>query len=135
MKPDLPDQLPSDRAFGLQFAVVFAVLAAYFHHTSGLGPLPLLFVCLSLVTLVATSCGPGLLRPFNRAWFMLGLLLGRIVSPVVIGAIFFLVITPLALVMRVAVRDALRLRKRAAPSFWITRNPAGPEPDSFTNQF
>lgn len=135
MNPDLPDQPPSDRAFGLQFAVVFAVLAAYFHHASGLGPLPLAFACLSLLALGAAACRPGLLRPFNRAWFMLGLLLGRIVSPVVIGAIFFLVISPLALAMRAAGRDALRLRHRTTPTFWITRNPAGPEPASFKNQF
>ena len=70
----------------------------------------------------------------NRAWFRLGLLLSRIVSPVVVGAMFLLIVTPVALVMRAAGRDALRLRSRAG-SYWIKRTPPGLPPESFKHQF
>jgi len=65
----------------------------------------------------------------------LGHLLGRIVSPIVLGLIFFVLITPVALFGRVAGRDPLRLKPRAISSYWVKREPAGPTPDSFKNQF
>ena len=72
----------------------------------------------------------------NRAWFALGMLMHRIVSPVVLGAIYFLVVTPIAFAMRLAGRDPLDRRREAAKaSYWKDRVPPGPKPDSFRNQF
>lgn len=63
------------------------------------------------------------------------MLLGKIVSPIVLGIIFFLLISPVALVTRAFGRDALRLKAAETGSLWITRTPPGPDPESFKNQF
>jgi hypothetical protein len=76
-----------------------------------------------------------LLRPLNKAWYQLGLFLGRFVSPIVLGILFFIVITPVAIVMRLSGRDALKLRRQDVSSHWIDRKPPGPEPESFKEQF
>jgi hypothetical protein len=78
---------------------------------------------------------PIVLRPFNKAWYKLGLLMGRVVSPIVLGILFFILISPIAIVMRLAGRDALKLRKQNVQSHWIDRAPPGPSSDSFKEQF
>ena len=75
------------------------------------------------------------LAPLNKAWAALGQILGRLVSPIVLGLIFFCLITPVALIGRIGGRDQLRLKTRADTSYWIKREPPGPAPDSFKNQF
>ena len=82
-----------------------------------------------------TFFAPVFLTPFNKAWYQLGLFLGKVVSPIVLGVIFFIVITPVAIVMKLAGRDALKLRKQNISSYWIDRKPPGPEPESFKEQF
>jgi hypothetical protein len=72
----------------------------------------------------------------NWAWTKLGLLLGKIVNPIVIGILFFLVFVPAAVVMRMLGKDALRLKPdRSRSSYWIVRNPPGPQPESMLRQF
>jgi hypothetical protein len=61
--------------------------------------------------------------------------LGKIVSPIVLGFIFFIIITPVAIVTKLAGRDALKLRKQNVDSYWVDRSPPGPEPESFKEQF
>ena len=79
---------------------------------------------------------PSVLDPLNRAWIRLGLLLQRVVSPVVLGLLFFAVITPVALLMRLLGRATLSLGfDRSARSYWIDRRPPGPAPDSMRQQF
>jgi len=127
--------LPSERNFGLLFVLVFLLASGYTLYKG----LPLVLAaslgCAGAVVLVVSFLAPRWLAPFNRAWFALGLLLGKIVSPVVLGAIFFLLITPISLSMRLMGRDALKLRTRDVNTRWVDRNPAGPDPGSFKNQF
>jgi hypothetical protein len=79
---------------------------------------------------------PALLAPFNRAWTKLGRILGRIVSPIVLGGLFFLVIAPIAIVFRWMGRDLLNLRRDPkAASYWLIRDPPGPTPESINDQF
>ena len=79
---------------------------------------------------------PSILAPLNRLWLRFGLLLHRIVSPLVLGIMFFLVITPMGLLMRAFGKDLLRLKfDRAAASYWIERTPPGPPPESMADQF
>ena len=129
--------LPSERSFGLLFGAVFALLAAYgwvFKGWSLVIVLALLGVAVAFVLLGFVA--PKVLRPLNWLWFQLGQLLGKIVSPVVLGAIFFLLLTPVSLVTRLFGRDELRLKRKARQtSYWLERAPPGPEPESFKNQF
>jgi len=84
---------------------------------------------------VATLLSPQLLAPLNRLWYGLGVLLGKIISPIVLGLIFFVLITPVSLVTRLFGRDELKMKKRNVESYWVDRSPPGPPSDSFKNQY
>ena len=87
------------------------------------------------ILLCVTLFFPRLLRPLNKGWFELGLLLGRIVNPIVLGIFFFFVITPIAMVTRLFGRDELKTKKRIVDSYWIERIPPGPKGESFNHKF
>lgn len=127
--------LPAERSFGILFFVVFMAVAAYFWHKGYEDSWIFGALALSLFFLLAGFLTPTLLRPLNKLWFQLGLLMGRVVSPIVLGAIFFVLLSPIAILMRVFGRDELKLKKRDVNSYWIERQPHGPSPDSFKDQF
>ncbi len=130
MKP----ALPSNRSFGWTFTAAFILFGAYgFWHDRAHAPWLLAAAALTaLVTLTRETW----LTPLNRAWMKLGELLGRVVSPVVLGIIFFAVFTPVGLVMRAFGRDAMCRRfEPARPSYWVRRDPPGPADDSYRNMF
>lgn len=128
-------KLPSERTFGLVFVGIFLIAAAYGWYKQFSNTWVDVFLALASVFLLLTLIAPKLLRPLNKAWYQLGLFLGRFVSPIVLGILFFIVITPVAIAMRLAGRDALKLRKQNVDSHWIDRKPPGPEPESFKEQF
>ena len=126
-------ELPSNRKFGIFFTFVFAVVAVYFYN-SDIMTWAYLFSATSLIFLVFTLVKDELLLPFNKLWMRFGLLLGIIVSPIVLGIIFFGLFMPIATIMRVSGRDELKLKFSRKASHWISRS----EPiksDSFKNQF
>lgn len=129
-----PMSLPSERSFGALFAAIFMGMAVFSMFKGsvtlacGLGLLALAFAALAMVL-------PHWLAPLNRAWFQLGVLMGRVVSPVVLGVVFFGLITPVGCIGRWLGRDELRLRRIDRPSHWVDREPVGPDPDSYKNQF
>ena len=126
---------PSERSFGLLFTVVFAGLAGYAVYKGWQREAAIAWGAASALTAAVTLFVPRLLAPFNRAWYLLGELLGRIVSPIVMGVIFFGLITPVALFGRLRGRDELRMRRRTVSTHWTDRDPPGPAADSFKNQF
>ena len=129
-----PQQLPSNRKFGLFFAAVFIVLGAYAYWKAW-GEVSVAAIILSVLASAVTLIAPQLLTPFNRLWNSLGILLGKIVSPIVLGIIFFVLITPISLVIRLFGRDELKIKKRSVDSYWVDRSPPGPSADSFKNQY
>ena len=126
-------ELPSNRKFGFFFTFVFTVTAAYLlSSTNMIGAY--IFAIASLIFLVVTVAKADILLPLNKLWMRFGLLLGMIVSPIVLGIIFFGLFTPIAILMRVSGRDELKLKFNKKSSYWITRS----EPinsSSFKNQF
>jgi len=124
----------SNRSFGLVFAAVFLLVALFpLLHGQALRHWALI-VSGALVLIVFFM--PALLTHPNRLWLRLGLLLNAVVSPVAMGVLFYVVITPIGLVMRGFGHDPLRLMfDPAAASYWIKREPPGPEPKSLTNQY
>jgi len=91
---------------------------------------------LSGAFLAAALVSPAVLGPFNRVWTYVGILLQRIVSPVVLGMLYFLTITPIGVLMRWTGRIPLKLRfDPDAQSYWTERRPPGPSPDTMPNQF
>jgi len=124
----------SDRTFGLVFAAFFAVVALLplWRHASPRWWALLLGAGFAVIALTM----PAWLAPLNRAWMQLGLLIGKVVSPIALGLVFFAVLTPTAMLMRWRGKDPLRLRRMPeAPSYWQSRTPPGPPPQSMTNQF
>ncbi|NIO41290.1 MAG: hypothetical protein GTO41_14600 [Burkholderiales bacterium] len=126
--------LPSNQNFGWIFTGIFALIGAYsawIERTS----LAVTLFALSGLFAALTLLAPRALTPLNRLWFKFGLLLGRIVSPLVLAVLFFLVITPVALLTRLFGRDELRLKRRDKSTYWISREPPGPDRQSFKNQY
>ena len=126
-------ELPSNRKFGFFFTFVFSAAAAYFFHAANI-TWAYVFVTAALIFLLITLIKSDVLLPLNKLWMRFGLLLGMIVSPIVLGIIFFGLFTPIAILMRLSGRDELRLRFSHKVSHWITRS----EPiksESFKHQF
>ena len=124
----------SDRAFGMVFAGVFFVIAVW-PLVHGTVPRWWAFVVSAGFAGIALL-KPVLLARLNRLWMKLGILLGKVVSPIALGVLFYGVLTPIGAIIRLAGKDPLRLKRDpAAISYWIPRNPPGPPPDSMTNQF
>ena len=124
----------SDRTFGLVFAGFFGIVATYsMVFGDAISPWA---VVLSGLFLASAVLRPSMLAPLNRVWTGFGLLLHRIVSPVTLAAMFFLVITPTGLVMRIFRKDLLRLKlDKNAQTYWIERAPPGPAPETLKDQF
>ncbi len=125
---------PSDRSFGITFAVVLALI--------GLLPLwrnhPVRWWALAIgaAFLIVSFTKASILHQPNRLWMGLAMILNRIMSPIVMGLVFFLAVLPTSLIMRMLGKDPMRLRfDRDAGSYWIPRTPPGPAPDSMSRQF
>lgn len=126
--------LPTNRKFGFFFSGVFLIASAYFYireSTVAAYSLAILSILLLIITLVRAD----ILFPFNKLWMRFGLLLGKIISPIVLGVIFFALFTPVSLAMRLFGRDELRLCFKQKNSHWIPRESDPTETDAFKHQF
>jgi len=124
----------SDRSFGFVISAVLAVVTivgvwrggAFWPWTLGL----------AAALLAAALLYPAALKPLNRWWFRFGLLLHKIVSPIVMAFLYFCTVLPTGIAMRIFGKDILRLKRQPqAESYWIVRRPPGPAPDSMKDQF
>ena len=124
----------SDRSFGLVFTAFFALVWLLPLWSSR--PVRWWALAVSAAFLLAAWVKPEVLAPLNRVWATFGRLLNKITNPVVLGLLFFGVFTPFGWVSRVFGRDALRLKfDKQASTYWLPRQPPGPEPGSMSRQF
>ena len=124
----------SNRSFGFVFTVVFSVVGLY-PLWSG-GELHIWGLVIAGLIFVSALAAPAILAPLNRIWFKFGMLLHKIVSPLIMGLIFFSCVMPIGLLMRVCGKRPLDLDfDPAATSYWIHRPPPSPEPGSMKRQF
>jgi len=124
----------SNRAFGWVFTIVFLIIALLPLFSGG--ALRWWSLIVSGMVAVITMAAPALLTIPNRLWLRFGLLLHSIVSPVVLAIMFYVVVTPMGVLMRAFGKDSLRLsRSGSVQSYWIRRDPPGPKPESMSNQF
>jgi hypothetical protein len=124
----------SDRFFGLTFFAVFLILALW--PLLAQGPVRPVALGIALAFLAVSLIAPKRLAPLNRLWLKFGELLHRITSPIILGIMFFGVITPVGWLMRLAGKDLLHMKfDRDAPSYWIRREPPGPDKASLKRQF
>ena len=124
----------SNRSFGWVFTAVFLLVTAWPLLSGGAVRWWALLVAVAFA--LVTVAVPKLLAVPNRLWLRLGLLLNRIISPVALAILFYVVVTPVGALMRMLGKDNLRLRRGdSEASYWITRRPPGPKPDSLNHQF
>ena len=126
-------ELPSNRRFGFFFAFIFALAATYWFYSENL-TWAYTFFLTSFVFLIISLLKSEALLPLNKLWMRFGLLLGMIISPIVLGIIFFGLFTPIAILMHLIGRDELRLKFTKKTSYWISRNESI-QSESFKQQF
>jgi len=123
-------KISSNKSFGIVFFTVFLLIALY--------PLiknenvRLWSLTVSFIILIITLFYPKFLDPLNKLWFKFGIFLGKIISPIIMGIIFFLVVTPIGLIMRLIGKDVLNLKYNDYRSYWIEKT--GPK-SKMKNQF
>ena len=123
-------KLPTNRNFGIVFSVVFLLIALW----------PLLkqndvriwSLIISIIFLILGLLNSNILLPLNKLWFKFGILLGSIVAPIVMGIVYFLVVTPIGLIMRMFRKDLLNLKKNNKNTYWIDKDNSN---SNLKNQF
>ena len=132
---NLPEvHLPTNRKFGFFFTAVFALAGGYFLNENSTAA-AYIFLVLAGAFFLVTMTKADFLFPLNKLWMHFGLILGKIVSPIVLGVIFFGLFTPIALVMRIVGRDELGLKAKKLTSFWKVREKSTLSSSQFENQF
>ncbi|NDF58001.1 MAG: hypothetical protein EB106_03400 [Proteobacteria bacterium] len=110
---------PKDNiTFGILFFIFFLIIGLYPLKSGGV--IRIWSIILSLIFFIITIIRPNLFTYLNRLWIKFGMLLGKIISPIVMGLVFFFVVTPIGILVRVLKKDVMGL-KRGAPSYWINR--------------
>jgi predicted membrane metal-binding protein len=129
-----PLKLPTDRSFGFTFAVVFALFGGWLLWKASTAAIYVLGASAAFAVLAVAV--PKILHPLNVVWMRFGALLNLIVTPIVMGVIYFGIFTPVALVFRIKGRDALRRSfERDGATYWIDRTPPGPDGQTLPRQF
>ena len=118
-------KLPSNRNFGIVFFLVFLIIG--FWPLINTEEVRIWAIIISLIFLLLGLINSKLLNPLNQVWFKFGVLLSKIISPIVMGAIFFLVVTPIGLLMKIFKKDLLNLKLNKDKSYWIKKT------DSYSN--
>ena len=126
-------ELPSNKKYGHFLTLLFLIAAGYFYFNSTMA---VVYICtvIAAIFFLVTLVKADLLLPLNKLWMRLGFLLGTIVSPIVLGVIFFGLFTPIAFLMRLRGRDQLRLKFKSKNTHWVLRNEEITV-TSFKNQF
>jgi hypothetical protein len=112
-------KISSNRSFGIVFFIVFLLIA--FYPLINQGEIRIWSVLISLLFLILGIINSKILTPLNKAWFKFGIFLGKIISPFIMGIIFFLVVTPIAFLMRMLKKDLLNLKFNKNSSYWIEK--------------
>ena len=113
-------KINSNKSFGIVFFVVFLIIAIY--PLTNNEEIRIWSIIFSLIFLVLGLTNSKILSPLNKLWFKFGIFLGKLISPIIMGIIFFLVVTPIGLVMRLLGKDLLNLRYNKNKSYWIEKN-------------
>ena len=123
-------KISSNRSFGIVFFIVFLLIA--FYPLIYDGDIKIWSLILSLIFLILGLVDSKILTPLNKVWYHFGIFLGKFISPIIMGLIFFVVVTPIGLLMRVLRKDLLNLKFNNHKSYWIEKK--GPE-SKMRNQF
>tara|TARA_Y200000002_G_scaffold127934_1_gene105493 strand:- start:171 stop:563 length:393 start_codon:yes stop_codon:yes gene_type:complete len=123
-------KISSNRSFGVVFFIVFLLIALY--PLLNNNEVRLWSLIISVLFLILGILNSKILSPLNKIWFKFGLLLGKIISPIIMGVIFFLVVTPIGFIMKLLGKDLINLKFNNEKSYWIEKS--GPKSE-MKNQF
>ena len=113
-------KIGSNKSFGIVFSIVFLVIA-FWPKLNG-NEINYWLLAISIVFLILGLINSKILTPLNKIWFKFGILLGNVVGPIVMGIIFFLIVTPTSIIMKLLGKDLLNLKKNNNNSYWIEKN-------------
>ncbi len=123
-------KIGSNKSFGIVFFIVFLIIS--FYPLINQENIRVWSLIISLIFLILGLLNSKILNPFNKLWFKFGMILGRIISPIIMSIIFFLVVTPIALIMKLLKKDILNLKFNKTNTYWIEKS--GPK-SKMKNQF
>ena len=123
-------KLPSNKSFGIVFAAFFSIIS-FWPMLNG-SEIRIWSLIIAVIFFILGLINSKILTPLNRLWFKFGLILGKIVSPIVLGIVFFLVVTPTGIIMRLIGKDLLNLKKKNYESYWVEKDN---ENNTMKNQF
>ena len=112
-------KISSNRSFGIVFFIVFLLIA--FYPLINQGEIRIWSLLISLLFLILGIINSKILTPLNKVWFKFGIFLSKIISPVIMGIVFFLIVTPIAFLMRMLKKDLLNLKFNKNSSYWIEK--------------
>jgi len=112
-------KIGTNRSFGIVFFIVFLLISIY--PLINQGELRIWSLLISLLFLILGIINSKVLSPLNKVWFKFGIFLGKIISPIIMGIIFFFVVTPIAFLMRILKKDLLNLKYNKNRSYWIEK--------------
>ncbi len=113
-------KISSNRSFGIVFFIVFLIIA--FYPILNSNEVRIWSILVSIVFLILGLFNSKILTPLNNIWFKFGLILGKIISPIIMAIIFFFVVSPIGLFMRLLRKDLLNLKYNKKKSYWIEKN-------------
>ncbi len=123
-------KISSNKSFGIVFFFVFFIIGLY--PILSTGEIRVWSLVISIIFLYLGLNNSKILTPFNKVWYMFGIFLGKIISPIIMGIIFFLVVTPTGLLMRLIKKDLIGLKFNKEKTYWIDKK--GPK-SKMKNQF
>ena len=122
-------KISSNRSFGLLFFAIFLIIS--FWPLLDDKDIRIWSLIVSLIFLILGILNSNLLKPFNKIWFKFGIFLGKIVSPIIMGLVYFLVVTPTGFIMRFLGKDLLKLKKNKNNTYWLAKNYKSSMKDQF----
>ena len=123
-------KLPSNKNFGIVFFIVFLIISLW--PLLNQSEIRIWSLILSTIFLILGLINSNLLSPLNKAWFKFGIILGNFVSPIVMSVVFFLVVTPTGIIMRLLGKDLLNLKKNTKETYWVKKDNSN---NNLKNQF
>ena len=123
-------KLPSNRNFGIVFSIVFLIIAIW--PILNQNEIRIWSMIISLIFLILGLINSKFLSPLNKAWFKFGLILGSLIAPIVMGIVFFLVVTPTGLIMKALGKDLLGLKRNKNNTYWLEKDNSN---NNLKNQF
>ena len=116
----MKSKISSNKSFGVVFFLFFLIISLFPLFKDG--NIRISTIVLAIIFLILGLLNSPILNPLNKIWFKFGILLGNIISPIVMGIVFFIVVTPTALIMKMLGKDILNLKKNKQKSYWIERS-------------